>query len=185
MKNNIVTKLIDLLIIVTQKKWSKEISKKYPKHLVVTGGDTRRDSSFSALNACPKDTKNVLIHDSARPLIKSELIDKCILHLQNNDAIITSMPATDTIIRVQNNKVICVEYRKTLFMNQTPQGFKFNIIFKAQKNNKRYGTDDFSLIDFQSLKYKIIQNQFSNLKITNPEDVYLVKGLLDNKLIKI
>ena len=64
-------------------------------------------------------------------------------------------------------------------------GFKFNIIFKAHKNNKRYGTDDFSLIDFQSLKYKIIQNQFSNLKITNPEDVYLVKGLLDNKLIKI
>ena len=68
----------------------------------INGGETRQESVFNGLNSLPKDAKKVLIHDGARCLISSELIDQCAKQLDENEAVILSSRVTDTIKIVDN-----------------------------------------------------------------------------------
>jgi len=173
-------KNINKIIIVTPQEWVDKISKLYPKHLVIKGGATRQESSFSALKKCPKNTKNVLIHDSARPFISKSIINKCLLSLKNNSAVIVSKKSTDTIIRVKNGKIIKIEKREELFLNQTPQAFEYKIILNAHIKKTAIATDDFSLLKINDIKCKIIEGPNYNIKITTEQDLKIAEALLHN-----
>ena len=67
-------KHINKIIIVVPKKWKKIIQDEYSKHNIIIGGNSRRESSYNALKVCPKKTKNVLIHDAARPFVDNTII---------------------------------------------------------------------------------------------------------------
>jgi len=174
------SKHIDKIIIVVPKDWREKIQKENQEHLVISGGNTRKDSSYLALEKCPKNTKNVLIHDSARPLVSTELIDTCILNLAENDAVIVSLKSTDTIIRVDDGNILNIEDREKLYLNQTPQGFKYDLILNAHRNTNSIETDDFSLINLDKNKCMIINGSHYNIKITNPEDLEIAKSIINN-----
>ena len=169
---------IDQLIIVVPQKWVKKIQSENKKHIVIPGGANRKDSSYLGLKKCPENTQNVLIHDSARPFVQTELIDSCIANLINHDAVIVSLKATDTIMKVSNNMIVNIEDRDTLFLNQTPQGFKYHIILDAHKNMKTMKTDDISLINLNENKCMILEGSSYNIKITNPEDLRLAESII-------
>ena len=173
-------KNINKIIIVTPEEWVEKISKLHPKHLVIKGGTTRQESSFSALKKCPKNTKNVLIHDSARPFISKAIINKCLLSLKNNSAVIVSKKSTDTIIRVKNGEIIKTEKREELFLNQTPQAFEYKTILNAHIKKTTITTDDFSLLKINNIKCKIIEGPNYNIKITTKQDLKIAEALLHN-----
>ena len=181
---SVFEKVIDInkIIIVTSENWIDKISSKYPKHIVIKGGKTRQESSYYGLKCCPKNTKNVLIHDAARPFITADLINQSLLHLKKYQAVITSRQATDTIMRVKNEKIEKIENRKKLFLNQTPQAFDYKLILNAYQKDKKNATDDISLINLNETKIKIIEGSNYNIKITNKEDLKLAECIL--KLIK-
>ena len=170
---------INKIIIVVPKEWVEEITLENKQHLVISGGNNRKDSSYLALKACPKNTQNVLIHDSARPFISTKLIDACIFNLTNHDAVIVSLKATDTIMRVNDEKITNVEDRETLFLNQTPQGFKYNIIVNAHENSDTMKTDDISLINLNKNKCMVLEGSYYNIKITKPEDIKLAESIIN------
>ena len=66
---------------------------------------------------------------------------------------------------------------------QTPQGFKYDLIFKAYNNMIKAETDDLQVL----LKYKpnasikFIQGSDKNFKITTQHEVELLKHLYKNK----
>ena len=160
--------------------WSIQ-EKKYPNHLVISGGKNRSESSCISLKNCPENTANVLIHDSARPFISTSLINKCISHLDNNDAVIVSSRATDTIIRVDDTgKISNVEDREKLYLNQTPQGFKYDLILHAHQNSSSFTTDDLSLIDLHKNKSLIINGSRYNMKITEFDDIKIAESIMNN-----
>ena len=70
----LANKKINEIIIVCDEKWIDKIQNKYPEITVVSGGNDRTSSSFNGLKACNDKTENVLIHDSARPLINQKII---------------------------------------------------------------------------------------------------------------
>ena len=171
-------KNINQIIIVTSEKWIEKINKKYPKHIIIKGGNTRQDSVFYGLKACPENTVNVLIHDAARPFIKTTIIEQSLLHLKKYQAVITSRQATDTIMRVENKKIIKMENRKNFFLNQTPQSFNYKLIYNAYQKEQKNVTDDISLINLETIKYKIIEGSNYNIKITSSEDLLLAESIL-------
>jgi len=175
-------KNINKIIIVTSENWIDKISSKHPKHTIIKGGETRQESSYYGLKNCPKNTKNVLIHDAARPFITTDLINQSLIHLKKYQAVITSRQATDTIMRTKNKKIEKIENRKNFFLNQTPQAFNYKLIFSAYQKGTRNVTDDISLIDLNKVKIKIIEGSNYNIKITNTEDLKLAESIL--KLIK-
>jgi len=145
----------------------------------IEGGDTRQESVFNGLNALPKDAKKVLIHDGARCLINPELIDQCASQLDINDAVILATKVTDTIKTVDDEGFIeGTPDRNYLWAAQTPQGFLVDRLKKAhrmaiEKNWKV--TDDASLFEMLNWKVRIIEGNYSNIKITSPVDLKIAK----------
>ena len=173
-------KRIDSIIIVVPKEYCIEIQKKYPDCLVVEGGGSRRESSFNGLQACLYNTKKVLIHDAARALIEKTLILRCIRALDNAEAVSVAIPVKDTIVESNNNIIVNMPDRNRLFLEQTPQGFHYNVIMKAHQNINIKTTDDIRLVKEMGIKCKIIEGSENNIKITNPYDYQFAEILISN-----
>ncbi len=117
----------------------------------INGGETRQESVFNGLNSLPSNAEKVLIHDGARCLIDPNLINKCALELEQNDAIILATKVTDTI-KIVDNKCYIKETpnRQNLWAAQTPQGFIVKRLIKAHEMaiEKNWTvTDDASLFE--------------------------------------
>ena len=148
----------------------------------IDGGETRQESVFNGLNSLPYNAEKVLIHDGARCLIETNLINKCALELDKSDAIILATKVTDTIKIVDNKGYIQkTPNRQNLWAAQTPQGFLVKRLRKAhemaiEKNWKV--TDDASLFEMLNWEVKIIEGNSSNIKITSPLDLKIAKLFL-------
>ena len=148
----------------------------------IDGGETRQESVFNGLNSLPYSAEKVLIHDGARCLIETNLINKCALELDKSDAIILATKVTDTIKIVDNKGYIQkTPNRQNLWAAQTPQGFLVKRLRKAhemaiEKNWKV--TDDASLFEMLNWEVKIIEGNSSNIKITSPLDLKIAKLFL-------
>ena len=148
----------------------------------INGGETRQESVFNGLNSLPKDAEKVLIHDGARCLINPELINKCAAELEENEAVIVATKVTDTI-KIVDNKGFIKETpnRQYLWAAQTPQGFLVDSLKKAHKiaiDKNLIVTDDASLFEMLNWKVKIIEGNYSNIKVTSPIDLKIAKLFL-------
>lgn len=148
---------------------------------LIKGGNTRQASVYnglSFLNATEKPDF-ILIHDGARPLISTEIINNTIEKAIRTDSAITAVPAKDTIKRA-NNKNIVVETlkREELWQIQTPQVFNFDKLIKAHEKYKNENfTDDAALMEKEGYETYLVMGSYSNIKITTPEDLIIAEIL--------
>ena len=150
----------------------------------INGGDTRQESVFNGLNSLPTYAEKVLIHDGARCLINPDLINKCALELEENDAVVLATKVTDTIKIVDNQGYIKeTPNRQNLWAAQTPQGFLIKSLRKAHEmaiEKDWKVTDDASLFEMLNWQVKIIEGNSANIKITSPLDLKIAKLFLNN-----
>ena len=148
----------------------------------INGGETRQESVFNGLNSLPKDAKKVLIHDGARCLINPELINKCAAELEENEAVIVATKVTDTIKIIDGEGFIKdTPNRQYLWAAQTPQAFLVDSLKKAHTmaiDKNLIVTDDASLFEMLNWKVKIIEGNYSNIKVTSPIDLKIAKLFL-------
>ena len=184
-------KNIDSIIIVTKMEDIHKVEdycKEYNINklsAVIPGGKTRQESVFNALNYLHErieDDDVVLIHDTARPLVTSEIIDRNVNALKHCDAVETAIQATDTIVKSKNGLSINeIENREMIYQVQTPQSFKYSFIYQAHlkaREEKMMVTDDASLIIAMNHPVQIVEGYKNNFKITTPEDLEILKALL-------
>jgi 2-C-methyl-D-erythritol 4-phosphate cytidylyltransferase/2-C-methyl-D-erythritol 2,4-cyclodiphosphate synthase len=145
----------------------------------VAGAETRQHSvqhGLTALSAHKPDF--VLIHDAARPLVSSAVIDRVIAALNGGaDAAIPLLPVVDTLKSDADGwKTVSREH---LHRAQTPQGFKFAPILKAHYDFIAHATtDDMALAEMAGLKIEAVAGEDTNIKITTPQDFALAEKLL-------
>ena len=166
-------------------------SQNFQKKLsLVPGGAERQDSVYNGLLAIDiKDDGIVVIHDGVRPFIRSEQLTECITCANDYDACIFGIPAYDTLKKVNSSGFIenTIE-RNTIWLAQTPQAFKYNLIRRAHENAIHAGikgTDDAMLVEQLGIKVKVIRGSRYNVKITTKEDLLLataMAGYLRQKL---
>ena len=173
-------KNINKIIIVVSKKYYSLMVKEYPQHSIILGGETRKESSYNGLLACDKETKKVLIHDSARVLITEDLINKCIKTLDDYNAVTLAVAVKDTIAKVKNSSIIKIDDRETLRAMQTPQGFNFTKIRNAHIEDKKNYTDDIQLMLNSNYDCKFIEGDEINFKVTTKNDFILLTEYLKN-----
>ena len=166
---------IDQIIIVVPANWKSEIIAEYPQHTVVLGGNTRRESSYNGLIACPTNTDNVLFHDAARPFLDYDTIQRVIDGLKIASAVDTAIPATDTIIEVKESKITDMPIRDFLFQGQTPQGFHYDVIRKAHETISVETTDDIRLAMEMGIECISVAGSQFNFKITSSNDLYMAE----------
>ena len=150
----------------------------------VIGGDTRQQSVMNAVDMID-ECELIIIHDGARPLIKSVDIENTIRAAKENKAAAVGVFVKDTVKVVDKNGfVVSTPDRSTLFAVQTPQIFDFELYKNAAKNAREKGldfTDDCQLVECFNKKVKTVAGSYSNIKITTPDDIVLAENLLKNE----
>jgi 2-C-methyl-D-erythritol 4-phosphate cytidylyltransferase len=151
--------------------------------ILVAGGDTRQESVFNGLQAIESNDGFIVIHDGVRPFITSEQITACVEGAANHGACILGIPAFDTLKRVnENDSIIETVDREGIWMAQTPQAFRYDLINRAHRHARQKGhraTDDASLLERIGIEVKIILGSRNNLKITDQDDLQLARILLN------
>ncbi len=152
----------------------------------VVGGDTRQQSVMNAVDVID-DCELIIIHDGARPLIKSEDIENTIRAAKENKAAAVGVFVKDTVKVVDKNGfVVSTPDRSTLFAVQTPQIFDFELYRNAAQNATEKGldfTDDCQLVESFNQKVITVVGSYSNIKITTPDDIVLAENLLKNEAL--
>jgi 2-C-methyl-D-erythritol 4-phosphate cytidylyltransferase len=146
-----------------------------------TGGDTRQKSVINGIRCISKESEMVAVHDGARPLVKPEHIEKTIRDARVFGGATLGVPVKDTIKMVDDGLITDTPPRKNLYITQTPQVFKRNLYFEgidfALEHNLDF-TDDCQLVEAIGGKVYMTTGDYTNIKITTPEDIKLAETLM-------
>jgi len=148
---------------------------------IISGGKKRSHSVKKGISSLASQEKIVLIHDAARPFVSSALIERIIYETRKHSAVIPAIEVTSTVKKIKGNFVEKTIDRKNLFLAQTPQGFKVDVLKKAfdKKKKKSFNiTDDAFLLEILGKKIKVITGEASNIKITTKDDLKLARRLI-------
>lgn len=151
---------------------------------VIEGGSCAMESIYKTLKRAKKDCDGdsvVLIHDGVRPIITPDVINNNIKSVINDGNAITIIPCNETIVvSYDKKKANCVPIRKETFKAQAPQSFRLDEIIKAHESVKSYNNivDNCTLFVKLGKEVNLVEGNFGNIKITTPEDVYILEGIL-------
>ncbi len=146
----------------------------------VSGGRTRQQSVLHCLNSATGDY--VIIHDGARPFIKAKYIDECLEELKTHKGVSVGVPAKDTIkLTNEHKEVISTTHRPTTWITQTPQAFHTSTLLSLHKKCAPDSsvTDDCSLLEQAGFAVKMVLGDYTNLKLTTPEDLVVMELMAD------
>jgi 2-C-methyl-D-erythritol 4-phosphate cytidylyltransferase len=138
----------------------------------VAGGASRAASVAAGLAALPESAAYVLVHDAARPLVVSDVIDRVLAALATGaEAVIPGVPVVDTIKRVADGAVVETLRRDDLVAVQTPQGFRRDVLAEALASDHADATDCASLAERAGRRVTVVDGDPGNYKITTPADL--------------
>ena len=179
---------IDSIYVVTNPEYvekTKMLLSDYSKLAdVVSGGKTRKESSYNGVYAIREEECNVLIHDGVRPMVSAEIISSCIDALGEYFAVCAVTDSTDTVYIVNDsNEISEIPQRKTIKCAQTPQCFRLSLIKEAHRLAKNdegcVVTDDCGLIKYYKLApIATVKGGAENIKITYKTDMELASKYL-------
>jgi 2-C-methyl-D-erythritol 4-phosphate cytidylyltransferase len=146
------------------------------------GGKSRRDSVLNALSVIEFPGAWIMVHDAARPCIRSELVEQFIDELENDSVGgLLALPLSDTIKLDDGNlRVAKTLSREKIWRAQTPQMFKFDLLKKALTASPN-ATDEAEAIEATGHQPKLVMGDSANLKVTYATDLKLAKMLLSEE----
>ena len=152
---------------------------------VVTGGETRQASAMRGFKHVSEKAKLVAIHDGARCLITTEIIEEVYRSAIENRCACAGTKVTDTIKLVDDDDFVkrTVD-REYLWSIQTPQIFDRDIYAVSVSKAIKDGiivTDDCMLVEHAKFKVKLVECGKENIKITHKSDIILAEHILKNR----
>lgn len=183
---------IDEIVMVVRKEdldyCRKNIVDKYrftKVKAVVAGGKERQDSIFLGMSLLDEKTEWVVVHDGARPLVTKEILERALKTAWQKGSAVVGVPAKDTIKKVNDDLTVSeTPERKTLWQVQTPQIFRKETLLNAYEQstlNNWQVTDDASLVEKLGEKVYMVKGEYTNIKVTTPEDIFFVKEMIRMK----
>ena len=183
------TKLI-VVLPANQIDYWQALCKQFPEieretpHQVAIGGETRFHSSKNGITTLDeKEECLVAIHDGVRPLIEPETINKAFSHAQKAGNCVVAVSSKDSI-RFWDSVSKCFKsvLRDEVKIIQTPQIFALSSLKKAfNQDFSPLFTDDASVIEATGETIHLIEGNYTNIKITTPEDLLVAESILQPK----
>ena len=139
--------------------------------------DIRRAKLFRAI----MERNPIAIHDGARPLVDPAHIAACIRDARVFGGATLGVPVKDTIKVVDDGLIVDTPQRATLWITQTPQVFRKRLYYEAVDFTLEHGldfTDDCQLVEAIGGKVYMTRGDYTNIKITTPEDKAVAEALL-------
>ncbi|HEY9846981.1 MAG TPA: 2-C-methyl-D-erythritol 4-phosphate cytidylyltransferase [Candidatus Caenarcaniphilales bacterium] len=152
----------------------------------ISGGMTRQESVYNGLQALPSEAEQVLIHDGARCLATTALVDRCAEAMNHYPGLVAAIPIKDTIKVVDEaGWVQSTPDRSQLWAAQTPQGFQVDKLRHCHEVGRHQGwsvTDDAALFEKFNLPVHTVLGEETNLKLTTPADLAIAELILRQRL---
>lgn len=181
-----------ILVLVTpgaERYFADEICERFfPGNKAITcapGGSSRQESVFyglKALCAAVDGDTIVCVHDAVRPCVSPLLLRRVVAEARIWGAAIAALTPTDTIKVVDgDNNVLSTPLRETMVTAQTPQCFKFSIIWEAHcLAGAISASDDAMLVERLGKTVKVVPGSRINIKLTTRHDLQLAALYLAN-----
>lgn len=151
-------------------------------------GGTRQKSVFNGFRQCSPESELVCIHDGARPLISAETIRSAFFDANKHGSAVVCVPCNDTVkVSDGNGRITETPPRNRLFLTQTPQVFSCEIYKEAIAFAEKCGfdfTDDSQLLEAMGIMPHITLGEYSNIKITTPEDLAIAEQFIRGRYAK-
>ncbi len=146
---------------------------------LVTGGATRQESVYRGLHAASGEI--VLIHDGARPLLRRRDVIGCLAAMRDFPGAAAAVRSKDTI-KISDEAGVVTETtpRERTWVVQTPQCFHRDELLAAhEKYRTEEGiTDDCMLLERAGARVKLVEADYTNIKVTTAEDRRLAETFL-------
>lgn len=151
--------------------------------LVVRGGPDRQTSVRHGLDALSDDVAAVLVHDGARPLVRTSDVRNGMRPVRPGTASLLAAPVVDTIKVVDAaGKVTRTLDRGELWSAQTPQFATARDLRRAHAEAARHAlppaTDDAALLERAGLDVVVVEGAPDNFKVTLAGDLARAEALL-------
>lgn len=167
--------------------FSDKMSADFPDVLQVQGGEERQHSVSNGLNFLKNlaaDDDWILVHDAARPCVKSDDIYKLLNELDDDPVGgILASRVRDTLKHAdKSRKVKSTLNRNDYWLAATPQLFRFKLLLDALnsvKESDQIATDEAAAVEAMGLPVRLVEGHSDNIKITSSEDLALAEFLLE------
>ncbi|MGQ5523372.1 2-C-methyl-D-erythritol 4-phosphate cytidylyltransferase [Chitinimonas sp. PSY-7] len=143
------------------------------------GGDSRAETVRNGLTAIASNLATddwVLVHDAARPCLRSTIVSKLIVSLRDDPVGgLLAVPIADTLKRADSaERIAATVPRDALWRAQTPQMFRHGMLLAALQTGADGSiTDEASAIEAQGLAPRLVMGDERNIKVTYPTDLAL------------
>lgn len=147
---------------------------------VVEGGDCREASVKNGAMLYKGKCDKILIHDGARPLVTSAVIERTAKGLNDYDSVTCAVKLKDTVKKIDpQGKVIETPDRTALVSVQTPQGVKVSEFLRIlEEYDPSNFTDDTSVMEAGGYATYTVEGDYTNIKVTTPEDIAVAEVFL-------
>lgn len=157
---------------------------------IIVGGKNRQSSLEKGINAIQSKSDNediVIIHDGVRPLVTENTIYENIRVAKQYGCAITVHPVTESVVVTETDNVTMTDFKKrsATYSMTAPQTFKLDIIKETYRNYKEENSEGMPLLDAAMVyannggEIHMVKEQSPNIKITTPEDYYILKAILE------
>ena len=152
---------------------------------IIKGGKTRSESVKNAIEEVCESADLIAVHDGARPLVSNDSIKNVVLDALEFGASALGVKPKATLKRETADGFIKETVdRNEIYEIQTPQVFSKDIVISAYSVNESIlesATDDCSLVESMGVKIKITNGEYTNIKVTTPEDIAICEAILQLK----
>ena len=164
-----------------------------PGVAVVAGGARRQESVAAGISSIdgsgsPAD-RVVLVHDAARPAVRSTLIGRVIEAANEHGAAIPALPIVETVKAVADGVVERTVDRRDLWTAQTPQAARLGIFRAAYARFPADGlavfTDEAALLEACTIPVHVVPGQTDNIKVTHQVDLARAEEILHTERLRI
>lgn len=161
-----------------------------PKIRIASGGAERADSVRNGLlalqgNMSMRDMASewILVHDAARPCLQISDIDALLAAVIADDGLaggLLATPVADTLKQVDDkHRVMHTVPRNNLWRAQTPQMFRFDVLFRALHSaHAPKVTDEASAVELLGYQPRVVAGRTDNIKVTVADDLLLAEHIL-------
>lgn len=187
---------IDAVVIVCHSSWKDYMESMLQRYglkkikAVVSGGKDRQESVLNGLKYIQAngalDEDVIVIHDGVRPLIQENILSENIRVAMKYGNAMTVRPVIESVVITDKDEVRFEDFKKRddTYSLTAPQSFKLGVLTQAYKDIEGKDTpipllDSALVFTYLGNKIHIIKENNNNIKVTTPEDYYILKAMLE------
>lgn len=176
---------IGQVVVVTPPENQAALAAEFEGLTFALPGSTRLESVINGVQKTAPQAQVVAVHDGARPLVKPELIGRCVQEAFTHGAALLAVPVKDTIKVCTGHTVQNTPERGTLWAAQTPQCYRRAVLVEALEKfgSQKDATDESQLVEKLGVAVHVVPSDYTNFKITTPEDLIFAEALMQENFI--